>query len=84
MMVLFVDGGSAAGLCCFGIHAGAVILWASSIAVDEVVCFLIPLVEELGCWGRIFVDGVWLLGCVTLAYMPAQRHRGQHPSLLMQ
>ena len=37
MIVLFVDGGWAAGLCCFGILVGTEILWAPFFVVDKVV-----------------------------------------------
>ena len=50
-VVLFIHGGSAVGLCHFGIHASAVTLWVPFIVVDEVVCFSVLLMEEFGCWG---------------------------------
>ena len=50
-MMLFVDGGWAAGLCRFGIIAGAETPQATFIIVDESVCFLIPMMEEFGCLG---------------------------------
>ena len=82
-MVLFVDGGSAVELCCFGILSSTETSWAPFIADDEGL-LLNFVMEKFSFRGGTILW--WGLGCWVVFlwhYLLAQRHHGRLSSLLM-